>query len=293
MKLMFVTSLLLSGLALGSCQKNESAPDTGSVAAQFSSVITRAVGNSWSANDRIGVFMTSSETVSASTILDGANNISYTVAAAGTNGVFSPSTADETIFLPQDGSSVTFVSYYPYGALNHYALSINLADQSNQEVLDVMSAAVSGVSKTAPNVALKFSRAMSKVLINASSSVYTTAQMTAMTVRITEMNTLGSFELSDRSLSAMTTPANIVAKVITAGSAYEAILFPEVVAAKGAKIEFIIDGKTLSYPLPTVSFAKGERYTYDLELGRISVSSLNSTITDWIDDTTINNGTAE
>lgn len=294
MKTTILIFLFLTNLLFVSCQK-QTEPTEGAapVAARLSSVITRAIGNSWSANDQIGVFMTSSDNVSAGTILNDANNIAYTVASAGVNGSFSPSSPNETILLPQDESKVTFVAYYPYGSLTDYALSINLADQSNQEALDIMSATTANISKNAPNVVLNFSRAMSKVIIQTSSPIYTAEQMAAMTVKITALHTRGRFELSNRELSSIETPVGTTAKAATPGSVYEATLFPEPVAAQEAKIEFSIANKTLVYIIPTVSFIKGERYTYTLELGRVGVNNLNSTITDWVDDPKENNGTAE
>lgn len=295
MKSTFSVSLFLLGLLLGSCAKDKNTtPDIKPVAAQLSSVITKAVGTSWSANDKIGVFMTSNQTINSSTILDGADNISYQVASGGTNGLFTPSMVSKTIFLPQDDSKVTFIAYYPYSeVLNSYALNVNLTDQSNQEALDIMSASVGDISKTKPNVALQFARAMSKVIIKTSSSVYSSEQLAAMTVKITALNTTGTFSLSNRTITSTGTPASITAQATTAGSIYEAIMFPEDVASKGSKIEIDIDGKTLSYAIQTKAFVKGERYTYDLEVDRTGVISINTTITDWVDDPTVNNGTAE
>lgn len=290
MRLTTFSAMFLVAL-LGSCTGPE--PSSDPVQAMFSSVISKAVGTSWSANDRIGVFMGTNDNVGAGTILGGADNIPYTVKASGANGVFEASNSAQTIFLPTDGSQVTFVAYYPYAPLNHYALPIDLTDQSNQEALDVMSATVAGVSQSAPNVTLAFERAMSKVVINATSSAYSAEQMNAMTTKITGLNSVGRFDLSNRTLSSTGNPAAIVAKAAVQGSKYEAILFPESVASAVAKIEFEIDGKTLYYDIQTTNFVKGECYTYDLELETASVKSLNATIKDWIDDPTVNNGTAE
>lgn len=238
--------------------------------------------------------MISGESVGSSTIVDGADNIPYIVAKAGTNGVFSPVTESQTIMLPEGGSSVAFIAYYPYAALTNYALNVNLAEQSNQEAIDIMSAKVVGVNETKPEVALTFMRAMSKILVKTTSDVYTSEQMTRVTAQITTLNTTGAFLLTNRKLSLLGNPANISLKTTTAGVLYEGTVFPSTtVAANGAKIVFMVDGNPLEYTITTAKFAEGQRYTYDLKLGRTSITSLNSTITDWVDDPTDNNGTAE
>lgn len=292
MKATTLTSMLFTGLLLASCQ-SPSTSQTDPVAARFSSVITKAVGTSWSANDKIGLFMTSSDNVSAGTILEGADNIAYQVTAAGTQGVFSPVNANEAILFPQDGSDVIFVAYYPYQTLQDYTLQVDVKEQSNQEKLDIMSATVTDKNKISPHVALNFTRAMSKVAINISSSVYSSSQIEQVGVKITELYTTADFTLSNRELTNRSAVSDITAKTITAGQSYEAILLPGDIASRGAKIKFSIAGTTLSYTIPTASFVQGKEYAYNLELGRTSVNSLNSTITDWIDDPTENNGTAE
>lgn len=297
----FMPLLLGAAFIVSSCGKGaESTPDpnpapnTKPVAARLSSTISKAVDTNWSANDKIGVFMISGDNVGSSTILDGADNIAYKVASAGANGVFSPVSANETIMLPNDGSSVTFAAYYPYGVLTNYALNVNLTNQSNQETLDIMSAKTSGVNTTKPDVAFTFTRAMSKIIVKTSSDIYTPEQMAGVTAKITTLNTTGTFSLADMKLSSTGNVADITLKTTTVGALFEAIVFPSAtVAAGGAKLLFTIDGKVLEYKIETAQFVDGGRYTYTLKLGRESVTNINSTITDWVDDPTINNGTAE
>lgn len=291
--------LLGAVVAMTACGKSNEAkppkPETKPIAARLSSTISKTVGDSWSANDKIGVFMISGESVGSSTIVDGADNIPYIVAEAGTNGVFSPVTESQMIMLPQDGSSVAFVAYYPYAAaLTNYALGVNLAEQSNQEAIDIMSAKMAGVNETKPQVTLTFTRAMSKILVKTTSDVYTSEQMAGVRAHITTLNTTGAFLLTNMGLSSLGNPANISLKTTTAGVLYEGTVFPSTtVAAGGAKIVFMVDGKQLEYTITTTKFTEGQRYTYELKLGRTSVTRLNSTITDWVDDPTNNNGTAE
>lgn len=295
----FMPLLLGAAFIVSSCGKGaESTPDptpnTKPVAARLSSTISKAVDTNWSTNDKIGVFMLSGDNVGSSTILDGADNIAYKVASAGANGVFSPVTASEAIMLPEDGSNVTFAAYYPHSVLTNYVLNVNLTNQSNQEAIDIMSAKTSGINKNRPDVAFTFTRAMSKIVVNISSDIYTPEQMAGVTAKITTLNTTGTFSLADMTLSSLGNVADITLKTTTAGAIYEAIVFPSAtVAAGGAKLLFAIDGNVLEYKIETAQFVDGGRYTYTLKLGRASVTNINSTITDWVDDPTINNGTAE
>lgn len=285
-----ITSLCFAGLLLTSCQNQD---NSGSVAVRFSSVITRAVGASWSAGDKIGLFMTSSDQVSPSTIIGGADNIAYVVASAGSQGLFSPVTASQAITYPNDGRKVTFVAYYPYKSLQNYVMPVDLADQSNLEMLDIMSAKVSDRSISSPDVSLGFTRSMSNIVVNVTSKVYTQSQLNTVVTKVTGLNTKADFAISDRTLKNQRTPAKITTKATSLGNVYQAILLPGTVAANNATLEFEVDGKTLSYIIPTVSFLPGQRYTYNLELGVASVTSLNSSITDWVDETVTNNGTAK
>lgn len=285
-----ITILCFAGLLLTSCLNQDK---SGPVAVRFYSAITRAVGDSWSAGDKIGIFMTSSDEVSPSTILGGADNTAYVVTTDGSPGLFSPVTASQAITYPNNGSSVTFVAYYPYKSLQNYVLPIDLTDQSNPEMLDIMSAKVSNRSISSPNVSLDFTRSMSNIVVNIASKVYTQSQLNTVVTKVTGLNTQADFAISDRTLKNPRTPAKITTKVTSLGKVYQAILLPGAVAANNATLEFELEGKTLSYIIPTVSFLPGQRYTYNLELGVASVTSLNSSITDWVDETVTNNGTAK
>ena len=124
---------MLSSLALVSCTDNdENSEWTGSEGVVFTtSIQSRVSGNSWNANDEVGIFMTpnGSEIASAT-----AANKKY---LAQTNGslVAAPG---EGVYLPATGK-VDFIAYYPYSnALSGNVMDVNVADQSKPGAIDLL-----------------------------------------------------------------------------------------------------------------------------------------------------------
>lgn len=154
-KLLYIA--LMAAIVAG-CSKKTSEPQGGRTAARFSdAAITRATATTWEADDKIGVYMVAEDaTLSDAAAIDGAKNISHTVAAAGTTGTFTPTNTAQTIYYPQSGS-VDFYAYYPHSTtITDGIYKINVASQTSLSAIDLMTAKVVNKSKASPVVAFQF-----------------------------------------------------------------------------------------------------------------------------------------
>lgn len=123
----------------------------------------RVSDSSWERGDRIGIFMVEAGKAPIVTYIVGdAFNRSYTY--YGTDGVFSPSAATDTIWFPQDvAQKVDFIAYYPYTQSvdsDNPSLSINLSASQTDYLY---AARVSGCDRTKPAVSLSFAHLLGRV----------------------------------------------------------------------------------------------------------------------------------
>lgn len=231
---------LLSG-ALFSCSSNDDTtgnPDKGRVAVQFSSRIsigTRAAGTTWTAGDCIGIFMTQAgAALTDEHISEGVSNTAYTTTTG--DGKFTPAQGAETIYFPIDGT-VDFYAYYPQQTVNAYQLSLNVADQTNQEAIDLMYATATGKDKTQPSVMLNFAHQLSNLVLDVQPGEgLTTADLANLTVTVKGQNTTATYNLADGTFANAASAADVEMKTVSAGSRYEAILLPT--AAESRELEF-------------------------------------------------------
>ena len=237
----FFALALLAG-AMVSCNTEDTASTTpnGKVAVQFTggiSVNTRASGLAWADGDMIGIFMTgANQTLSADAIKEGVDNVCYQTSGSI---AFSPISGGKTIYYPIDGD-VDFYSYYPYTTVSNYKVALNVADQTNQEAIDFMYAKTTGCNKATPQVDLRFSHMLSRLILNVQpGNGLTEDDLNKLKVTIKDQNTTATFNLADGVISGDGNPANIKMKAIQVGKRYEAILLPT--ASKIREIEFDLD----------------------------------------------------
>ena len=237
----FFALALLAG-AMVSCNTEDTASTTpnGKVAVQFTggiSVNTRASGLAWANGDRIGIFMTGTkQALSADAIKEGVDNVCYQTSGSI---AFSPISGGKTIYYPIDGD-VDFYSYYPQTTVSNYKVALNVADQTNQEAIDFMYAKTTGCNKATPQVDLRFSHMLSRLILNVQpGNGLTEDDLNKLKVTIKDQNTTATFNLADGVISGDGNPANIKMKAVQVGKRYEAILLPT--ASKIREIEFDLD----------------------------------------------------
>ena len=279
----FFALALLAG-AMVSCNTEDTASTTpnGKVAVQFTggiSVNTRASGLAWSDGDMIGIFMTgANQTLSADAIKEGADNVCY---QTGGTVAFSPISGGKTIYYPIDGN-VDFYSYYPHTTVSDYKVALNVADQTSQEAIDFMYAKTEGYNKATPQVDLRFSHMLSRLILNVQpGNGLTEEDLKKLKVTIKDQNTTATFNLADGLISGEGNPANIQMKAIQVGKKYEAILLPTKSTTR--EIEFDLDN---GYDAPFVwkmdsELKGGNLYNYTtVKLTRSTVDMM-GTIQSW------------
>ncbi len=278
---------------LGASCRKDNAPEVGNetrTAVQFSSSIngqikTKAADNSWAANDAIGVFMKTGNGLT--NIL--ADNKSYLTTG---DGAFKPTSADQTIFYPEDGKMVDFIAYYPYKqtlTANSYSVDVN--NQSNQPAIDLLYANnATGLSKTSTNANLVFAHQLSKIEISVKNGTGV-ADLNGLSTNIDGVKTIATFNLASGTLGTSTQVANVLAKtsVKNGVTVSEAILLPTT-DETATKVIFTLGTKTFTWALPTgTKFEQGKKYSYEIELkgegtGNSGIAaSLKAIITNWND----------
>ena len=279
----FFALALLAG-AMVSCNTEDTASTTanGKVAVQFTggiSVNTRASGLAWADGDRIGIFMTgANQSLSADAIKEGVDNVCYQTSGSI---AFSPISGGKTIYYPIDGD-VDFYSYYPYTTVSNYKVALNVADQTNQEAIDFMYAKTTGCNKATPQVDLRFSHRLSRLILNVlPGNGLTEDDLNKLKVTIKDQNTTATFNLVDGLISDEGNPTNIQMKAVQVGKKYEAILLPTNSTTR--EIEFDLDN---DHDAPFVwkmdsELKGGNLYNYTtVKLTRTSVD-MKGTIESW------------
>lgn len=281
---------MLSSLALVSCTDNdENSEWTGSEGVVFTtSIQSRVSGNSWNANDEVGIFMTpnGSEIASAT-----AANKKY---LAQTNGslVAAPG---EGVYLPATGK-VDFIAYYPYSnALSGNVMDVNVADQSKPGAIDLLySNETKGVeAANGKTIALKFVRKMSKLTLNMTKDE-TIESFEGLKVEMKGIATEGKFDLANGTVKA-TDGKNTQAVAMNIGNVEAhtamatAIILPTAAATDQTKMDltFTLAGKTFTHSIADLSaFKAGKNVTFKATLsihnGKPVVTVGNATIEDWV-----------
>ena len=279
----FFALALLAG-AMVSCNTEDTASTTpnGKVAVQFTggiSVNTRASGLAWADGDMIGIFMTgANQSLSADAIKEGVDNVCYQTSGSI---AFSPISGGKTIYYPIDGD-VDFYSYYPYTTVSNYKVALNVADQTNQEAIDFMYAKTTGCNKATPQVDLRFSHMLSRLILNVQAgNGLTQDDLNKLTVTIKDQNTTATFNLADGVISGEGNPDNIQMKAVQVGKRYEAILLPT--ASKIREIEFELNN---GFDAPFVwkmdqELTGGNLYNYTTVKLTRSTVDMSGTIESW------------
>ena len=274
---------LLAG-AMTSCSSDDATPATHNdqVAVLFNggiNVTTRAVDTKWTANDKIGIFMTKAgETLAAANISEGVDNVAYQT--DGSN-AFSPVSGGKTIYFPIDGN-VDFYSYYPQTTVSDYKVALNVADQTNQEAIDFMYATQKGCNKTVPQVTLSFNHQLANLILDVQpGDGLQHEDLANLTIKVKDQNTTATYNLADGTLSDAGTPADITMRTTRAGKKYEAILLPTTETSR--VLEFDLNNghdAPFVWTMPT-KLEAGSKYHYTtVKISRTGVQA-SGTIEAW------------
>lgn len=284
--------MLLSSLFFVACDNDEDVRTDDGLTVKFSSSIeglipSRAAGSGWDSDDAIGVFMLKAgQALSDANIVDGAANKEYVTATG--DGRFAPAVG-QTISYPADGSNVDFIAYYPYTVINNYQYAVNVENQTSQPGIDLLYANnAKGLNKDNAAAALSFSHQLVKMVFNIKAGTGISS-LEGLSITLGGMKTQATFALADGTLNvedASGKELSVKLSPAVEGVVGEAIILP-VAALNGGSIVFTLPSGAFRWEIPAnQEYAKGKKYTYDVELrnsGGGVTASISATIEDWID----------
>lgn len=284
--------MLLLSLFFVACDNDDDIRTDNGLTVKFSSSIdglipSRAIGSGWESNDAIGVYMLKAgQALSEANIVDGAANREYVTASG--DGNFAPAVG-QTILYPADGSSVDFIAYYPYATIAAYQYAVNVENQTSQPDIDLLYANnAKGLNKDNTAASLTFSHQLAKMVFNikAGSGI---SSLEGLNITLNGMKTQASFALADGTLAVDNASGKeLTVKMSPAveGVVGEAIILP-VNALNDGNIVFTLPMGAYKWNIPAgQEYAKGKKYTYDVELtnsGGGITASISATIEDWVD----------
>lgn len=287
--ILFATAITLFVMS-SSCKKDNptepTTPET-STAVKFSSSIngqikTKALNDTWEANDAIGVFMKTGTGLSNAI----AANKNYNTTGTGE---FKASSIDQTLYYPENGSTVDFVAYYPFKqsvANNIYSVDIN--NQNTQSAIDLMySNNATGLSKTSTVANLVFTHQLSKIEFTVKNGTGV-SDLNGLTTTVAGLNTKADFDLATGILSNQSQMNDVTAKTAIRNTAVvsEVIVLP-VADASGKQVTFSLPAGKFKLTLPAnTKFEQGKKYAYEIELKNGGTATpvavaLSATITNW------------
>ena len=279
----------LSTLALMSCTNNDDNSEWyGSEGIVFTTAIqSRVSGNTWNANDEVGIYMMNSGSgIEVAT----AQNKKY---IAQTNGTLTAAPGNG-IYLPESGN-VDFIAYYPYTtSVSGNKLAVNVSDQSNPAAIDLIySNGTKGVAATtATTISLGFTHQLTKVTLNVTKDE-TIETLNGLGVNIKGISTEGEFNLADGTLTATAGTNNkdvamyIDAQGTTATAT--AIILPTATTSTdqtSLNLTFNLNGQSFTHTISDASiFEKGTNVSFNAKLsinnGKPVVTVGNATISNW------------
>ena len=269
----------LSALALTGCKSNDDNSEwLGSDGIMFTSYIegltSRASGSAWDDGDKVGIFMTAGA--------DEFENRQYTASAAG---ALTP--AGSALKWPEGVETADFLAYYPYTAsLNGKLYAVDVTNQDDPKAIDLLySNNATGVAN-GNAVNLAFKHQLSQIVITVGKDE-TIASTSGLAITISGMNTKANFDLTDGSLTATDSKANIAMNVNEEGTLAEAIILPTA-DLNGATMTFTLGSMTFEWPITVQGgqgFEASTKYTYTATLSTVNgqpvVSMGNASIEDW------------
>ncbi len=278
----FALALLASAMVSCSTDDTTSSTQSDKVAVQFIggiNVSTRAIDQTWTDGDKIGIFMTGAgQSLAASAISEGVDNVAY---QKGEGNIFSPVIGGKTIYFPIDGN-VDFYAYYPQATVNDYKVALNVADQANLEAIDFMYAKTANRNKSNPTVELAFSHQLSKLILDIQpGDGLSQEDLANLTIKVKGQNTTATYNLADGTISNEGTSADITMHTTTAGKKYEAILLPTEEPIR--VLEFDLNNghdNPFVWTMPTKLDAGSKYYYTVVKLNRTAVE-VSGTIEPW------------
>lgn len=265
----FMLFAMAGAMTLASCSNEEvNGNDTKNAQLQVVANIalpqTRAFDDQWNAGDQIGIYTLKAGT----TDIDAADNLAYRNTLTegwAANANFEP--AGKAASLPDDGSKVDVVAYYPYSTTAAAGVvELDVQQQDNQALIDLLGAKAAGVSADAPQAVLNFKHKLTKIFMK------TTAEdgssLSDLKAYIKGMYTKVSYSAFADELSMVSGDTKKDVEMRSADGNYvEAIVLPNIDGNDAAtrNIEFEHNGKVYKAAISAdVKFESGKKYVYNV-----------------------------
>lgn len=305
---------------LAACSNDENEVNNGPVEARITAGIdgpkTRAVDDSWSAGNTIGVMVTGvSGTTSGatSTMKELYKNVKYTVGSAGTTGTFTA--ASGGIFFQDASETVTFSAYSPYQSSDDAATlpgtdgtvaGGDTKDQSTvakQEAFDYLFASGATASRSSATVEFKktddsndhqFKHKMSRLILVLNTSAtdgFTADQVFNAVYKLGGLKHEGTFKVTDGTAAVSITATAVSDWTITSNiykddesaktRTYTMILYPQ--SLSGAlTFSATIGGQTyVNKSDIQPALAAGTSYTYTITMKKTGLTVSGCKIEGW------------
>ncbi len=259
---------------------------TGSINVQ-----TRAHDAQWDKDDQIGIYMYAAGTT---TIAEDVTNIPYRKADTG-NG-FTPIPDGTTVYFPVNGNNVDFHAWYPYKDVGDSEWTADLANQTSQAALDLMTADAKSdtqaggttYNKDNPTVALDFGHRLTKLWLNiAPGTGISAGDLEGLKVELTRQWKTVIYDTELNMLGFTEELTTIPLLTAADGTFAEAILFPDDLTGKAltANRQLVFTLKSTNevfrWDIPAdKSFKAGDKNIYDITINRSSLD-VTATISDW------------
>lgn len=284
---------MAGAMTLASCSNEEvNGNDTKNAQLQVVANIalpqTRAFDDQWNAGDQIGIYTLKAGT----TDIDAADNLAYRntlTEGSVANANFAP--AGKAANLPDDGSKVDVVSYYPYSATAAAGVvELDVQKQDNQAAIDLLGAKAEGVSADAPQAVLNFKHKLTKIYMKATAE--DGSSLSDLKAYIKGMYTKVSYSAFTDELSMVSGDTKKDVEMRSAdGSGFryvEAIVLPNIDGNDAAtrNIEFEHNGMVYKAAISAdVKFESGKKYVYNVTFTAAGVKIEGAGITNWEDVT--------
>lgn len=281
---------MAGAMTLASCSNEEvNGNDTKNAQLQVVANIalpqTRAFDDQWNAGDQIGIYTLKAGT----TDIDAADNLAYRntlTEGSAANANFAP--AGKAANLPDDGSKVDVVAYYPYSATAAAGVvELDVQKQDNQAAIDLLGAKAEGVSADAPQAVLNFKHKLTKIYMKATAE--DGSSLSDLKAYIKGMYTKVSYSAFADELSMVSGDTKKDVEMRSADGYYvEAIVLPNIAGndATTRNIEFEHNGKVYKAAISAdVKFESGKKYVYNATFTATGVKIEGAGITNWEDVT--------
>lgn len=288
------TIALLAGMALlaGACADTDTTGEA-TLAVQFTPQLknhqaaTRAAGTSWTADDKVGIYMVPNRSGFSANAPFG----QYQVSGAGTSVGLVPVTAGQTLYYPANGDNVNFIAFSPYaeptGNKVTYSGFANQSDQTLMEAVDALySNEEEAFNRTSGSASLTFSHVMSKLVVKVTTADAESEQidLTKLDITVTGLPASASLNLSNGEVEAASTKTDV--QLLHTDDTDERIATAIVAphnGMSGRSIIFKDDENTFSFSIPsTHAFASGKVYTMEFVATKQGVVLTEARSYDWL-----------